>query len=63
LAVLLFTVVDELELPERIEVPPPPCVFGAGAKGDPRLIITHIVNYNFKSYAGKQVLGPFHKVS
>uniref|UniRef100_H2Z798 Structural maintenance of chromosomes protein n=1 Tax=Ciona savignyi TaxID=51511 RepID=H2Z798_CIOSA len=27
----------------------------------PRLIITHIVNYNFKSYAGKKVLGPFHK--
>uniref|UniRef100_H2Z7A0 Structural maintenance of chromosomes protein n=1 Tax=Ciona savignyi TaxID=51511 RepID=H2Z7A0_CIOSA len=26
-----------------------------------RLIITHIVNYNFKSYAGKKVLGPFHK--
>uniref|UniRef100_H2Z794 Structural maintenance of chromosomes protein n=1 Tax=Ciona savignyi TaxID=51511 RepID=H2Z794_CIOSA len=29
--------------------------------GEPRLIITHIVNYNFKSYAGKKVLGPFHK--
>uniref|UniRef100_H2Z797 Structural maintenance of chromosomes protein n=1 Tax=Ciona savignyi TaxID=51511 RepID=H2Z797_CIOSA len=28
---------------------------------EPRLIITHIVNYNFKSYAGKKVLGPFHK--
>ena len=27
-----------------------------------RLIITHIENLNFKSYAGKQVLGPFHKV-
>ncbi|XP_047130345.1 structural maintenance of chromosomes protein 4 isoform X1 [Hydra vulgaris] len=26
-----------------------------------RLIITHIENINFKSYAGKQVLGPFHK--
>lgn len=26
-----------------------------------RLIITHIENVNFKSYAGKQVLGPFHK--
>lgn len=29
----------------------------------PRLIITHIVNINFKSYAGRQVLGPFHKVN
>lgn len=28
----------------------------------PRLIITHIVNENFKSYAGVQSLGPFHKV-
>ena len=33
-------------------------------KTDPytRLMITHIENVNFKSYAGKQVLGPFHKV-
>lgn len=29
----------------------------------PRLIITHIVNENFKSYAGVQTLGPFHKVT
>ncbi|CAH0386947.1 unnamed protein product [Bemisia tabaci] len=29
--------------------------------GEARLIITHIVNENFKSYAGKEVLGPFHK--
>ena len=27
-----------------------------------RLMIHRIVNNNFKSYAGKQVLGPFHKV-
>ena len=26
-----------------------------------RLIITHIVNENFKSYAGERTLGPFHK--
>jgi hypothetical protein len=25
-------------------------------------MITHIVNENFKSYAGVQTLGPFHKV-
>ena len=33
-------------------------------KTDPytRLMISHIENVNFKSYAGKQVLGPFHKV-
>uniref|UniRef100_A0A803TJ96 Structural maintenance of chromosomes 4 n=1 Tax=Anolis carolinensis TaxID=28377 RepID=A0A803TJ96_ANOCA len=29
--------------------------------GAPRLMITHIVNQNFKSYAGEQILGPFHK--
>lgn len=28
----------------------------------PRLMITHITNENFKSYAGIQELGPFHKV-
>ena len=27
-----------------------------------RLMISKIVNHNFKSYAGTQVLGPFHKV-
>lgn len=29
--------------------------------GNKRLIISHIENINFKSYAGKQILGPFHK--
>uniref|UniRef100_A0A8C1PZX4 Structural maintenance of chromosomes protein 4 n=1 Tax=Cyprinus carpio TaxID=7962 RepID=A0A8C1PZX4_CYPCA len=29
--------------------------------GAPRLMITHILNRNFKSYAGEQILGPFHK--
>ena len=28
-----------------------------------RLVISNIENINFKSYAGKQVLGPFHKVT
>lgn len=32
-------------------------------EGDgPRLVITYIVNENFKSYAGVKKLGPFHKV-
>uniref|UniRef100_H2Z792 Structural maintenance of chromosomes protein n=1 Tax=Ciona savignyi TaxID=51511 RepID=H2Z792_CIOSA len=44
-----------------ITIDPPPHVFGQFGSGEPRLIITHIVNYNFKSYAGKKVLGPFHK--
>ncbi|XP_063394251.1 structural maintenance of chromosomes protein 4 [Cydia fagiglandana] len=38
--------------------PKPACTFDATG---PRLIITHIVNENFKSYAGVQTLGPFHK--
>ena len=33
-----------------VEVPPP------------RLMITHMVNNNFKSYFGTQIVGPFHKV-
>ncbi|XP_047101961.1 structural maintenance of chromosomes protein 4-like [Schistocerca piceifrons] len=37
--------------------PKPVCSFDS--KG-PRLMITHIDNENFKSYAGKQILGPFH---
>ncbi|XP_078612676.1 structural maintenance of chromosomes protein 4-like isoform X2 [Branchiostoma floridae x Branchiostoma japonicum] len=40
--------------------PPPPPPMKADGTG-PRLIITHIVNENFKSYAGKKILGPFHK--
>ncbi|CAL4126837.1 unnamed protein product [Meganyctiphanes norvegica] len=38
--------------------PPPACTFDSNG---PRLIITHIENEFFKSYAGRQVLGPFHK--
>ncbi|XP_042209674.1 structural maintenance of chromosomes protein 4-like [Homarus americanus] len=44
-----------------IYLPPPPlpaCTFDSTG---PRLVITHIENFFFKSYAGKQVLGPFHK--
>ena len=36
----------------------PPTTDGSTA----RLMITKIVNENFKSYAGIQELGPFHKV-
>lgn len=38
--------------------PPPACTFDSTG---PRLVITHIENNFFKSYAGRQVLGPFHK--
>ena len=36
-------------------------VLDGGTPQEERLIITHIENVNFKSYAGKKVLGPFHK--
>jgi structural maintenance of chromosome 4 len=44
-----------------IYVPPPPKPVRSSETSGPRLIITHIDNENFKSYSGKQVLGPFHK--
>nr|XP_033815111.1 structural maintenance of chromosomes protein 4 isoform X2 [Geotrypetes seraphini] len=42
-------------------IPPPPPPAMTNEAGAPRLMITHIVNQNFKSYAGVQILGPFHK--
>lgn len=46
---------------DDIYVPPPPpasCTFDPTG---PRLMIYKIENINFKSYAGKRVIGPFHK--
>ncbi|XP_043926397.1 structural maintenance of chromosomes protein 4 [Protopterus annectens] len=42
-------------------IPPPPPPAMTNEAGAPRLMITHIVNRNFKSYAGEKILGPFHK--
>ncbi|KOB66222.1 Structural maintenance of chromosomes smc4 [Operophtera brumata] len=44
-----------------IYIPPAPKPALTFDPTGPRMIITHIVNENFKSYAGKQYLGPFHK--
>lgn len=33
------------------------------SRGSPRLVIREMVLENFKSYAGAQRVGPFHKVS
>ncbi|XP_061861791.1 structural maintenance of chromosomes protein 4 isoform X2 [Colius striatus] len=55
-------VLDNQSLEEilgSISPPPPPAM--TNEAGAPRLMITHIVNQNFKSYAGEQTLGPFHK--
>ncbi|XP_023935989.2 structural maintenance of chromosomes protein 4 [Bicyclus anynana] len=44
-----------------IYIPPAPKPALTFDATGPRLIITSIINENFKSYAGVQVLGPFHK--
>ncbi|NWI74325.1 SMC4 protein, partial [Dryoscopus gambensis] len=55
-------VVDNRSLEEILgSIPPPPLPAMTSEPGAPRLMITHIVNQNFKSYAGEQTLGPFHK--
>lgn len=45
-----------------IYIPPAPKPTLSMEAVGPRLIISKIVNHNFKRYAGTQVLGPFHKV-
>jgi len=46
-----------------VVVPPAPDNAMSYDGGGPRLMITKIVNENFKSYAGTETLGPFHKAS
>uniref|UniRef100_A0A1A7YGY2 Structural maintenance of chromosomes protein n=1 Tax=Iconisemion striatum TaxID=60296 RepID=A0A1A7YGY2_9TELE len=54
--------VDNRSLDEIVgSIPPPPPPAMTNEPGAPRLMITHLVNRNFKSYAGEQILGPFHK--
>jgi hypothetical protein len=54
---------EELLDESELDVPEPPAAIGVGKDGDPRLMIKQIVNENFKSYAGKKIIGPFHKVN
>ncbi|BES92369.1 structural maintenance of chromosomes protein [Nesidiocoris tenuis] len=44
-----------------VYIPPAPVPICSTECVGPRLIISKIVNENFKSYAGRQVLGHFHK--
>jgi len=53
---------EELVDETVLEIPDPPAAIGVGKEGEPRLMIKQIVNENFKSYAGRKVIGPFHKV-
>ncbi|KAI1709339.1 SMC proteins flexible hinge domain-containing protein [Ditylenchus destructor] len=46
----------------KMEIPPPPERMAGSAKGPKgRLIISKVDVENFKSYYGKQTIGPFHK--
>lgn len=45
----------------EIEVPPAPESVAVTDVNGPRLMISKIVNENFKSYEGVRALGPFHK--
>ncbi|XP_070539333.1 structural maintenance of chromosomes protein 4-like [Ptychodera flava] len=47
--------------PEKMMTEPVASPDEGARHGEPRLMITQIVNENFKSYAGKRTLGPFHK--
>lgn len=44
------------------ETRPAPIEFFGPVRNSKRLIVDHIVLENFKSYAGRQVIGPFHQV-
>lgn len=53
----IVAVIGDIYIP-----PPPPPPDFSGEETGKRLVITYITNINFKSYAGRQKLGPFHKV-
>ncbi|KAJ2740985.1 Structural maintenance of chromosomes protein 4, partial [Coemansia pectinata] len=55
----------DIEMLPAMAAPTASTVNGTGSGkaevGKPRLIITQMVLENFKSYAGRQVIGPFHR--
>jgi len=52
-----------LRVDDQIYIPPPLKNFNEIDATGSRLMITKIVNENFKSYAGTHVIGPFQKVN
>ncbi|KAJ1735490.1 Structural maintenance of chromosomes protein 4 [Coemansia biformis] len=58
---LALTTQELADVPFVSPTPAPPATNAAEEKGRPRLVITQMVLENFKSYAGRQVIGPFHK--
>lgn len=51
-----------IRVDDDIYIPPPLKENNKVDINGPRLMITKIVNQNFKSYGGVQVIGPFHQV-
>ncbi|XP_063973177.1 structural maintenance of chromosomes protein 4 [Diachasmimorpha longicaudata] len=49
-----------IRIDEDIYIPPPPKKLTEHSSSDPRLIISKIINKNFKSYAGSVEIGPFN---
>ncbi|XP_029636692.1 structural maintenance of chromosomes protein 4 [Octopus sinensis] len=63
-SVPLMTPVTHIFRPEDfgpVEVPPIIESVATYSHDGPRLMISHIENYFFKSYANTQIIGPFHK--
>ena len=52
-----------IRVDDDIYIPPPLKTINEIDVNGPRLMITKIVNENFKSYGGIQVIGPFHEVN
>lgn len=52
----------DIENLSPVLVPDPLPVSSCGDDDNGRLVISHITNVNFKSYAGTTILGPFQKV-
>lgn len=53
----------DIENMTPVVVPEPLPIPTCGSDENGRLVISHITNVNFKSYAGTTILGPFQKVS
>nr|ATL75372.1 structural maintenance of chromosomes 4A [Diachasma muliebre] len=49
-----------VRIDDDIYIPPPPRKLTEHSLADPRLIISKIINRNFKSYAGSVEIGPFN---
>ncbi|KAJ2802319.1 Structural maintenance of chromosomes protein 4, partial [Coemansia helicoidea] len=58
---LALTTQELADVPLSGVAPAAPAAPTAREQGRPRLVITQMVLEDFKSYAGRQTIGPFHK--